>query len=234
MTDVKATLRDLLNKGRRMLLPHEAYALLSNFNISVVPHKLVTNVMEAVEAAERMGYPVVLKVVSPDVVHKTDVGGVMLNIEGSAQLKRSYEDLLSNVRRNAPEARIFGILVEKMMPKSIEVMIGGMRDSTFGPIVAFGLGGIFVEALGDVAFAVAPINKCEAVKLVKKVRGYRVLSGLRGRPLDVDSVVEIVVKVSKILVELPEIAELDLNPIFVYERGSTVIDARVILGHVPQ
>lgn len=219
-----------LSEGRRSLLEHEAYELLSAYDIPVCKYKVVSSLDEALKAAEAIGYPVVLKVVSPDIIHKSDVGGVKVNISGNGQLKNAYESLLEDVRRNAPNARILGVLVEQMAPKSVEVVVGMLRDPTFGPTVMFGLGGVFVELMKDVVFRLAPVSREEALEMIRKIKGYPLLSGFRGsKPLDTASLADLIAKVSKIGVEVEEIDQMDLNPVIVYERGFLIVDARIIL-----
>jgi Acyl-CoA synthetase (NDP forming) len=159
-----------LSEGRRSLLEHEAYELLASYNIPVCKYKLVSSLEDALKAAREIGYPVVLKIVSPDIIHKSDVGGVRVNILDDKQLKEAYELLLNDVKRNAPNARIVGVLVEQMAPKSVEVVVGMLRDPTFGPTVMFGLGGVFVELMKDVVFRLAPLTKEEALEMIKRLR----------------------------------------------------------------
>ncbi|MCX8188171.1 MAG: acetate--CoA ligase family protein [Nitrososphaeria archaeon] len=219
-----------LSEGRNVLLEPEAYNLLSAYNIHVCKHKMVSSLEDALKAAREIGYPVVLKIVSPDIVHKSDVGGVKINILNDSHLRESYETLMNDVKRNAPNARILGVLVVEMAPKSVEVVVGMLRDPTFGPTVMFGLGGIFVELMKDVVFRIAPVTKEEALEMIKKIKGYPLLSGFRGsKPLDINSIAELISTVSRIGVEIPEIDQMDLNPIIVYETGFLIVDARVIL-----
>lgn len=219
-----------LSEGRKSLLEPEAYGLLSMYNIPVCKYKVVSSLDDALNAAKEIGYPVVLKIVSPDIIHKSDVGGVKVNILNDNHLKEAYVTLLNDVKKNASNARILGVLVVQMAPKSVEVVVGMLRDPTFGPTVMFGLGGVFVELMKDVVFRIAPVTKEDALEMITKIRGFPLLSGFRGsKPLDIDSLAELISTVSRIGVEVPEIDQMDLNPVIVYENGFLIVDARIIL-----
>ena len=172
----------------------------------------------------------VLKVISPDIIHKSDVGGVVLNLKSRREVRDAYDDLLKRVRSRVPKARIEGVLVEEMAPQSLEIIVGATKDPQFGPTLMFGLGGIFVEILKDVSFRVAPITELEAIDMIREVKAYPILEGYRNQPpADIEAIKDILLKVSKLVIEHPEVHELDLNPVFVYERGAKVVDARIIL-----
>jgi acetyl-CoA synthetase (ADP-forming) len=228
--EIHKILEKALSEGRKNLLENEAYEVLSSYGVHVSPYKLVHSLREAEDAVKAMGFPVVLKIVSPDIVHKSDVGGVKIGIESLSQLRESYGELMKNVEKNAPNAKVVGVLVVKMAPKSVEVVVGMLRDQTFGPTVMFGLGGILVEIMKDVVFRIAPVSKEEALEMIKKVKGYPLLSGFRGsKPLDVESLAELISKVSKIAIDNSVIDQMDLNPVIVYEKGLAIVDARIIL-----
>jgi acetyl-CoA synthetase (ADP-forming) len=223
-------LEHALSEGRKSLLEPEAYEVLSSYSIPICPYKVVDSIEEAESAANSIGYPIVLKIVSPDIIHKSDVGGVRISIKDNQQLKDDYTSLLNDVREKAPSARIVGVLVEKMAPKSVEVVVGMLRDPTFGPAVMFGLGGVLIEIMKDVIFRITPVSKEEAIDMIKKVKGYPLLSGFRGsKPLDVDAIADVICNVSRISTENPVIDQVDLNPVIVYEKGLVVVDARIIL-----
>lgn len=223
-------LEHVLSEGRKNLLEPEAYEVLSSYSIPICPYKVVDSIEEAESAANSIGYPIVLKIVSPDIIHKSDVGGVRIGIKDDQQLKEDYTSLLNDVREKAPSARIIGVLVEKMAPKSVEVVVGMLRDPTFGPAVMFGLGGVLIEIMKDVIFRITPVSKEEAIDMIKKVKGYPLLSGFRGsKPLDVDAIADVICNVSRISIENPVIDQVDLNPVIVYEKGLVVVDARIIL-----
>ena len=222
-----------LREGRRKLLEHEAYALLEHYGLPVPRHALARSLEEAVEAAEHVGYPVVLKVVSPDIVHKSDVGGVVLGLRSEEEVAEAYARIVENVKKRAPEARIYGILVQHMVPEGVEVIVGATRDPVFGPVVMFGLGGIFVEVLKDVSFRVVPLTEDDAEEMIREIKGYAVLKGVRGiARRDIAALKRIILGVARIMEEIPEVRELDLNPVMSYPegQGAAIADARVIVA----
>ena len=217
-------------EGRHHLLEPEAKTVCIEYGIPVPKFKVAENVDEAIEYAEEIGYPVVLKIVSQDVIHKSDVGGVQLSLKDEKEVRDAYEKIISNVKSKIPNARIVGVLVEEMAPKSTEVIVGAIKDPQFGPALMFGLGGVFVEILKDVTFRIAPITEDEAYEMIREVKAYPILKGYRGMPpADIDAIVKILLNTSKLVVEHQEIVELDLNPILVYEKGAKTVDARIIL-----
>ena len=220
-------------EGRYVLMEPEAKRLCSEYGIPVPRFKLARSVEEAVGHAEEIGYPVVLKVVSPQVVHKTDVGGVVLNVSDAEQVRNAYSRVVENTLRKLPSAEIVGVLVEEQAREGVEVIVGAFKDEQFGQTVMFGLGGVFVEVLDDVSFRVAPVSEEDAEEMVREIRGYRILKGYRGRPpADLEAIKSIIVNVSRMVMELREIREVDLNPVYVYERGAVAVDVRVILEKV--
>ena len=223
-----------LGEGRKILTVYESKLAISSYGIPVTEMKLAKSEEDAIEAAKQIGYPVVLKIVSPDVIHKTDVGGVVLGIESEEKLREAYRRVLECVKRRVPGARVQGVLVEEMVEEGVEVIIGGLRDEQFGPVVLFGLGGIFVEVLRDVSYGIAPVDEAEALEMIERTRAYRLLKGYRGRrSCDISALANAISRTSEFLWELREyIAELDLNPVFVLEdgRGLKVADARIVLG----
>ncbi len=230
--DVKEIIARAREENRRKLLEHEVYAICAHFGLPVPKHGLATNEDEAVEIANKVGYPVVLKIVSPDIAHKSDVGGVILNLTSDKDVREAYRKIMENVKARAPNARIAGILVQEMVPYGLEVIVGGTRDPTFGPVIMFGLGGIFVEVLKDVSFRIAPIKSIDAEEMIREIRAYRILEGYRGEPpRDLEAVKDIIVKTSKLMLELEDVQDIDLNPVMLYEkgRGAKIADARIIL-----
>jgi len=231
--DPKSIVLKALEEGRLKLLEHEAMKLLEAYGIPVAPYGLAKSEDEAVRIAENIGYPVVLKVVSPDISHKSDVGGVIVGISSSDGVKEAFKKIVENVKEKAPNARVEGILVQKMAePGYLEVIVGATRDSVFGPVIMFGLGGVFVEVLKDVSFRVAPLSPSDVDEMIREIRGYRVLEGYRGMgPRDIDAIKSIILATAKIMEELPQIQDIDLNPIMLYEKGkgAIVVDARIIL-----
>ena len=218
-------------EGRKHLLEPEAKMVCAEYGIPVPRFKVAASPEEAVKAAEEIGYPVVLKIISPDVIHKSDVGGVLLNVLDADGVREGYKRILDTVKGHVPDARIVGVLVEEMAPKGVaEVIVGAIKDPQFGQTLMFGLGGVFVEVLKDVTFRVAPIDEREAREMVSEIKAYPILKGYRGQPpADVDTIVRILVNASRLVMDHPEIREMDLNPIIVYERGAKTVDARIIL-----
>lgn len=217
-------------EGRKFLLEPEAKTVCRAYGIPITDFKLAKNGAEAVKFAEKIGYPVVLKIVSPDIIHKSDVGGVIVNLEDGKDVQSAYKQIMDSVKRHKPNAKIVGVLVQEMAPQSTEVIVGATKDPQFGPTLMFGLGGIFVEILKDVTFRIAPITEDEAREMITAVKAYPLLKGYRNTPLaDIEAIVEILLNTSRLVMEHQEIKELDLNPIMVYEKGAKTVDARIIL-----
>jgi acyl-CoA synthetase (NDP forming) len=218
--------------GKRQLLTEvAAKELLNAEGIPVVPTRLARSAGEAVRLAKSLGLPVALKVVSPDIVHKSDVGGVRLHLTSLAQVNKAYGEIAAGARARIPDALIEGVSVQSMAAPGIEVVAGLTRDRTFGPVVMFGLGGIFVEILNDVAFRVVPLQPKDARAMIREVRGFPVLQGARGAaPVDLAALEGILLKLSSLAERRPEIHEIDVNPVFVYPTGALAVDARVLLS----
>lgn len=236
MSSVREYVEEVISKakseGRTKLLEHEAYDVLAKYGIPAPKFGLATSVEEAVRLSEEVGYPVVLKIVSPDIVHKSDVGGVKLNLSSSEEVRRSFDEILRNVRAKAPEAKIAGILVQEMIPQSLEVIVGATRDPTFGPVILFGLGGIFVEVLKDVSFRITPLTRYDAETMLTEIRAARILDGYRGTPpRDKEAIVDIILRLAKFMEEHESVTDVDLNPIMVFEvgKGAKVADARILI-----
>ncbi|MDP6459012.1 MAG: acetate--CoA ligase family protein [Candidatus Bathyarchaeota archaeon] len=217
-------------EGRDFLFEHEAKNLCVLYGLPVTKITVEETEEDVVDAAKKLGFPVVLKIVSPQVIHKSDVGGVLIDIKDEMGVRQGYKTILKNVKAYVPEAEITGILIQKMAPWGTEVIVGSTKDPTFGTTLMFGLGGIFVEILKDVSFRLVPIVRSDAEEMVKKIKAYKILEGVRGKPpSDTEVIVEILLKTSEMLVDCPEISELDMNPVLVYEEGAMVVDARIIL-----
>jgi acetyl-CoA synthetase (ADP-forming) len=227
----KQIIARVLAEGRKFLLEPEAKQICEDYGIPTTEFVVVEDLDRALEAASKLGYPVVLKIVSVDVLHKTEAGGVILDVGDANELKQAYRCLLENVKRFKPDARIQGVLVQEMAPQSVEVIIGCKRDAQFGLTLMFGLGGIYTEVLRDVSYRVVGpfFKRRDAEQMMRETRCYEILKGYRGKSYDVRVLVEILLRTSKLATDLP-IAELDLNPIFVYQKGAKVIDARIILA----
>jgi len=227
----KADILATAAKEKRTLLTEiESKEMLKAARIPVVETKLAKSKAEAVEIASKLGYPVVMKIVSPDVVHKSDAGGVKLSIQNATQAGKAYSEILANIKRHYPKARIIGVSVQKMAKQGIEVIIGMTKDAQFGPVIMFGLGGILVEVLKDVSFRIVPMTKRDASEMITEIKGFPFLKGYRGHdPADVPFLEDLIIKVSDFVEKNPEIKELDLNPVFAYKDGAIAVDARIIL-----
>jgi len=222
--------------GRLFLLESEAYEVLRAYRFPVVRSRLARSKEEAKAAARRIGFPVVLKIASPDIIHKVDYGGVRLDLKTEDEVESAYREILDNIRRRQPEARISGLMVEEMARPGKEVILGMNRDAQFGPILMFGLGGIYVEALEDVSFRLAPIREYSALAMIKKTKAHKILDGFRGGPVyDIQAIAECLLRLSQLVVDFEEIRELDINPLLVYEKGQgcRIVDARIILDGIP-
>jgi acyl-CoA synthetase (NDP forming) len=217
-------------EGRKALLETEAKTICMEYNIPVTKFELAKNEREAVEFAEKIGYPVVLKIVSPDIIHKSDAGGVMVNLKSKVEVRNAYRQILENAKKYKATAKIVGVLVQEMAPQSTEIIVGAIKDPQFGQTLMFGLGGIFVELFKDVTFRVAPITQEDAREMVTEVKAYPVLKGYRNSPpADIDAIINILLNTSRLIMDNPEIKELDLNPIMAYGNGAKTVDARIIL-----
>jgi acetyltransferase len=229
---VRALIQGARAEGRDLLL-HEAVAALTHYGIPVSQSITATTVSEAQAAAESIGYPVAIKVISEGVSHKSDVGGVQLNLRNGQAVAQAFEDMIERVQRAYTEARIDGVLVQPMAIGGHELILGGRQDAQFGPVVLVGMGGVFVEILEEVSLRVAPISRREALTMIEDLRGAPILMGARGhKRSDVQAVVEAILRLSQLMCDFPEIQELDVNPLRVFPApgGCQALDARVILG----
>jgi len=217
-------------ENRKALLEPEAKAICNEYGISVPKFDVATNATEASEIAQKTGYPIVMKIVSPEIIHKSDAGGVKVNLKSKAEVAEAFKTIVANAKKYNAKADIKGVLVQDMAPNGIEVIVGAIKDAQFGQTVMFGLGGIFVEVLKDVTFRVAPITLDDAKEMITGLKAYPLLKGIRGQPpADTNAIAKILVNVSKLVMEYPEIKELDLNPIMAYAKGVATVDARIIL-----
>ncbi|MEA1992867.1 MAG: acetate--CoA ligase family protein [Euryarchaeota archaeon] len=219
---------------RTQLLENEAKDILRASGLEVPPYRLSTTTEEAVEAAENIGYPVVLKIVSKDIIHKSDINGVKIGIKNEKELKEAYGEIMDTVKMKRPEADISGIIVNKMVERGVETIVGCSEDPQFGPVVMFGLGGIYVEVLKDVAFRVAPIDREEALEMIHDIKTHELLFGVRGQEKkDIDAIAKIISRVSQLAYDFPEIIEMDINPLIALERGAKIADARMTIKSKP-
>lgn len=222
---------DQARRQRRIVLTEvEAKAILREAGINIVDTRLAASREEALAIARELGFPVALKIASPDVVHKSDTGGVKLNLKTPNQVGKAFDSIIAAVKKSSPQATIHGVSVQKMARPGVEVIIGMSKDAQFGPVLMFGLGGILVEILKDVAFRIVPLAKRDAREMIREIKGYPLLEGYRGRePVDVASLEDMLLKVSHFVDRNQEIKELDLNPVFAYGDGAIAVDARIIL-----
>ena len=217
-------------EGRSILTEFESKKILKQAGISVVEAKLAKTQKEAVSLSQKMGFPIALKIASPEVIHKSDSGGVKLSLNNVSEVKKAYDEILKKVKKQYPDAVIHGVSVQKMVRPGTEVIVGVSKDPQFGPVIMFGLGGIFVELLKDVTFRVIPVEQRDAREMIKEVKGYPLLQGYRGKEsANISALVEVILKISKLIEENPHIKELELNPIFVYRDKAVGVDARIIL-----
>jgi acyl-CoA synthetase (NDP forming) len=230
MSTVSEILDKVKKEKRKFLLEPEAKTACIKCGIPVTKFKVAKNEAETVKFAEEIGYPIVLKIVSPDIIHKSDVGGVIVGLITAKDVRNAYKQILQSIKKHKADAKIVGVLVQEMAPSSTEVIVGAIKDPQFGPALMFGLGGIFVEVLKDVTFRVAPITVDEAREMITEVKAYPLLKGYRNQPpADIEAIVQILLNTSRLVMEHQEIKELDLNPIMVYEKGAKTVDARIIL-----
>jgi acyl-CoA synthetase (NDP forming) len=229
-SEVEKIVEMIQNSGRKLALPDESLAMVKIFGIDVPEYALVNTVEEAVEVSKEIGFPLVLKIASQDILHKSDIGGVVVNLENAEEVEKGYNEVFDNLKMRVPDARIGGLLIQKQLPETTQLIVGGVCDEQFGPTVMFGLGGVFVELFKDVSFRIAPVTETEAMEMVKEIKAYPVLSGYRGtKKLDIEQVTKTIVNISELITNISTIKEVELNPLFAYEKTVKAVDARVIL-----
>lgn len=231
--EVEQVLSRVRADGRLTVGDAEARQIMRAYGITIPQAELARDPEKAVEIAQSIGYPVVMKIVSPDILHKTDIGGVKLNVMGDTEVRDTFDLLMYRASRYMPQAAIWGALVQDKVPQGKEVIIGINRDPQFGPVLLLGLGGIYVEALKDVSVRIAPVARWEAEGIITELRSYPLLRGLRGeKPSDLDAIVDCVLRVSQLAMDFPDIVELDINPLMVHEegKGAVAIDMRLALA----
>jgi acetyltransferase len=231
---VKNVIEKVQSEGRLSIGDAEARTILEAYGLRIPRSEIAESPDDAVKIARDIGYPVVLKIASPDILHKTDIGGVKVGLEDSTDVRDAFELMVYRAQRYVPDARIWGCLVQEMVPSDgIEILIGMNRDPQFGPLVTFGLGGIYVETLKDVTFRVAPFSPEEAQEMMSEIRAHAILDGVRGRPpVDKESIVDTLLRIGQIVQDFPEIDELDINPLVVFPegQGAIAIDMRLVLS----
>ena len=217
---------------RRTLLGSEAARVAEAYGISVAPLRLARRAAEAVAHAAELGYPVVLKAGSPEIVHKTDIGGVRVGLGTPEEIREAFWDIMERVNQHLPHAKVYGVEVQKMYPKGTELIVGVTRDLQFGPLIAFGLGGIYVNLLKDVAFRLTwGLGERDIREMIHETKAYTLIRGYRGeKPLDVDALVDIIGRVARLVTDFPEIVEMDINPVFAYPQGAVALDIKITIG----
>jgi acyl-CoA synthetase (NDP forming) len=219
------------SEGRTLLNEVEAKQVLIEAGVPATQTTLAVTRDEAQKQSEAMGYPVVLKVVSPDIAHKSDVGGVKLNLADKVAVGEAFDAIMASAKKAEPKARIVGVSVQQMAKPGTEVIVGMTTDPQFGPVMMFGLGGIMVEVLKDVSFRLVPLEPKDARQMITEIKGHPVLEGVRGQPpADVKALESTIMKVSQFVEKHPEIRELDLNPVFAYPDGALAVDARIVIA----
>ncbi len=218
-------------QGRSLLTEVEAKRLLAEAGIPVIETRLASSKEEAAAVAGELGYPVALKIVSVQISHKSDVGGVKLGLSSADEVTAAFDAIMKAARSAAPDATLDGVSVQRMAEPGIEVITGMTTDAQFGPVLMFGLGGVLVEVLKDVAFRVVPITARDARQMVREIQGFPLLQGHRGQePADLEALEGLLVKLSAFIEAHPDVTELDLNPVFAYPKGAVAVDARIVLS----
>lgn len=231
VTTLAGAIRRAKKEKRTVLTEIESKEVLARAGIPVTQAAIATSPAEAGKIAKKMGFPVVLKIVSPDITHKSDVGGVMVGIDSKKAAEAAYAAILKAVKKKQPRARVEGVAVQKMAPEGTQVIVGMSKDPQFGPVMMFGLGGVLVEVLKDVSFRIVPLEKRDAKQMVREIKGYPVLEGARGKdPADVAAIEALILKLSAFAEANPQVEEIDLNPVFAYSDGVIAVDARIVIG----
>ncbi|MFW5971740.1 MAG: acetate--CoA ligase family protein [Desulfovermiculus sp.] len=233
--EAERIIRGCLDKGKTSLGELDGTRLLKCYGFDVLPTELATSSEQAGQVAGEMGFPVVMKIVSPQILHKSDAGGVIVGIEGREEAEQSFETIMASARRYDPDARLEGVLVQKLAPAGQEVILGLNRYPIFGPLLMFGLGGVFVEVFKDVSFRLAPVGRNQARRMVRGIKSHKMLTGFRGREqADTETIEKLLVSLSNMAQNHPQIQEMDINPLMVHAQGqgATVADCRIILEDV--
>jgi len=230
---VRTILNEVKSSGRKALSTYEAMEVFEAYGFPVLPYALANSETEAASKAKEIGFPIVMKVVASQIVHKFDVGGVKLNLKNAEEVKTAFREMKNAISEKFPKAKIDGMLIQKMAKPGREVILGMNRDQHFGPLIMFGLGGIYVEALKDVVFRLAPVRELSVKRMIQSIRAIRILEGVRGeKPADLNAIADCLMRLSQLSCEQEDIAEMDINPLLVYsaKEGAQVIDARILLG----
>ena len=226
---IQNIIRTAAEEGRTSLTESEGKTILQAYDIKIPRKKLASSADEAVKVADAIGYPVVMKISSPDIAHKTDVGGVSLNLQNEQEIRTAYSAMMETIKTSVPAARIDGVLIEEMF-SGRELIVGMVRDKQFGPVITFGLGGIFVEIMKDISRGVVPITVQMADRMIKSIKSYPILAGARGKkPADIAALKSLILKISQLSTDFPEISELEMNPVMAGEVGCCAVDALVVI-----
>ncbi len=218
------------SENRNFLTEIEAKQVFKEAGLQVTDTRLAVNKTDTIAMSKEMGFPIVLKIVSPDILHKTEANGVKLNLKNADEVGKAFDEIMASAKEKFPAANIHGIAVQKMAAPGLEIIIGMTLDAQFGPVLMFGLGGIFVEVMKDVSFGITPLTKKDAGDMIRNIKGYPLLNGFRGTPkIDVANLESWLLKLSDFAQSYPEVKEFDLNPVFAYAQGAMVVDARIIL-----
>ncbi len=230
LDDRSSTARDILKNAEGLLDELTLQDLFALYGLPVPEQGIASTPEEAVELAEEIGYPVIAKISSPDLLHKTDVGGVAADLRSKSDVTRAFADIMKNVEKNAPEAGLNGILIQKMLPIGNEFIVGAVRDPSFGPLIMTGLGGIYTELTRDTSFRLAPLSSEDAYEMLTELKAWKLLLGMRGKKqLNIDALANVVSTIAALMVDCPQIVEIDCNPVLVNEKGCTVADAKVVV-----
>jgi acyl-CoA synthetase (NDP forming) len=234
VTTLAAAIRRAKREKRTVLTEIESKEVLARAGIPVTQATLATTAADAAKAAKKMGFPVVLKIVSPDITHKSDVGGVIVGLGSKKEVEAGFAAIMKAVRKKQPKARVEGIAVQKMAPEGTQVIVGMSKDPQFGPVMMFGLGGVLVEVLKDVSFRIVPLAKRDAKQMIREIKGYPVLEGARGREAaDIGALEALILQLSAFVEANPQVEEIDLNPVFAYSDGVIAVDARIVVALTP-
>ncbi|MQY69072.1 MAG: acetyl-CoA synthetase [Hadesarchaea archaeon] len=230
MTGILSSIR---KEGRLELTELDSKRVLAAWGVPVNRTELARDLSEAVKVAREIRYPLVLKIASPDIIHKNEAKGVKVGLTSELELRQSFGELIDNVHAYKPDAKILGVTIQEYLPPAREVIVGALQDPSFGATVMFGLAGVWAEVLKDISFRLAPLNAEDAREMIQEIKGYPVLAGIqRAPPADINALVDIIQKVGQLAHEFPEITEINLNPIFAFDdgKGAVTADARIVLG----
>jgi acyl-CoA synthetase (NDP forming) len=227
---IKQIIEKAKSENRNLLTEIEAKQVFKEAGLQVTDTRLAVNKKDAIAMSTEMGFPVVLKIVSPDILHKTEANGVKLNLKTADDVAKAFDEIIVSAKEKFPNANIHGVAVQGMAKSGLEIIIGMTLDTQFGPVLMFGLGGIFVEVMKDVSFGITPLTKRDAGEMIRSIKGYPLLNGFRGASkIDVANLESWLLKLSDFAQTYPAVKEFDLNPIFAYAQGAMVVDARIIL-----